>query len=425
MRILLVEDNQSDARVFHTAMGRSGIPDLDIYHASSLAEAKEALASSSFDIVFSDLGLPDSSGIQTLKSLRELTSTLPVVVTTGDSDDEVSSEALRHGAQDCICKSRLKQFPLDQVARLAIKRMQLDLQEVAREQDLSQFERLEAIGQLAAGIAHEINTPMQYIGDNLRFLKDAIDELTPVLVAVAALGKVEDAGTDTAARLQEIAALAETADVNYLLEELPSAIQQSRDGVGHVTKIVLAMKEFSHPAAQEKKNIDVARAIDSTVTICRNEWKYVAKVELDVPTGLPSLCCHPGEFNQIILNVVVNAAHAIADKLGPKSEAIGTITLRARATEENMVLEISDTGIGMSDEVKRRIFEPFFTTKEVGRGTGQGLTLVLRCVANHGGSIAVESKPGVGTTFRIELPLNDDTEMEVVHHGADEGGLDS
>jgi PAS domain S-box-containing protein len=266
---------------------------------------------------------------------------------------------------------------------------------VRRDEDRQQSQRLESIGQLAAGIAHEINTPTQYLGDNLRFLQDGFTALGRVVAALR--GPAPPAGPDLDALLAD-------ADLDYLLAEIPRALEQSLEGITRVAGIVRAMKEFSHAAA-ERTPVDLPRAIASTVVVATNEWKYVAEVVTDFDPALPPVPVVPGEFNQLVLNLIVNAAHAIADLPGREPGSLGRITVRTRREGDAAVVAVSDTGCGMDEAVRARIFEPFFTTKVVGRGTGQGLAITHRVVQRHGGTIGVESAPGRGTTFTVRLPL--------------------
>ncbi|HET7809777.1 MAG TPA: ATP-binding protein [Steroidobacteraceae bacterium] len=275
------------------------------------------------------------------------------------------------------------------------------------EDNLRQAQKLEAIGQLAAGIAHEINTPTQYVGDNLRFLKESFGELDSML------GQLVKVGGAPAGKL-----LAD-ADFDYLKEEIPRALNQSLEGVDRVAKIVRAMKEFSHPA-REKTATDLNRAIQSTITVASNEWKYVAEVEMDLDASLPQVHCSPAEFNQVVLNIVVNAAHAIGDVVGDGGKGKGKIGVKTRPDGEWAIVEISDTGCGMPPHVQQRIFDPFFTTKEVGKGTGQGLAIAHNVIVDkHGGTIKVVSSPGKGTTFIIRLPIGGmKSESEVAESAA-------
>ncbi|MGO9797115.1 MAG: PAS domain S-box protein [Terracidiphilus sp.] len=278
-----------------------------------------------------------------------------------------------------------------------------------REQ-LLQAQKLESVGQLAAGIAHEINTPTQYIGDNVRFLKDAFQDLKSLLASYerrfSAAGKQGLSGETT----EEAATAVEGTDTGYLLEEIPKAIDQSLEGVGRVAALVSAMKEFSHPDTKEKSPLDLNRAIAATITVARNEWKYVADVETDFDPSLPPVTCHPGEVNQVILNLVVNAAHAIGDMARNGGSQRGTISVRTLRRAEWAEIRIEDTGTGIPEKVRTRIFDPFFTTKEIGKGTGQGLAIARSViVGKHGGSLHFETEEGKGTTFIIRLPYDGKT----------------
>jgi signal transduction histidine kinase len=189
-------------------------------------------------------------------------------------------------------------------------------------------------------------------------------------------------------------------------EEIPKALNQSLDGTNRISKIVRAMKDFSHPGAEGKKPIDLNRAIESTTTVARNEWKYVANVITDLDSTMPLVPCLPGEINQVILNLVINAAHAIGDAIGPEVGQKGTITISTRKEGEWMEMRIADTGTGIPEAARTKIFDPFFTTKEVGKGTGQGLAIAHDVIVNkHGGTLTYETTPGKGTTFMIRLPL--------------------
>ncbi|PYJ02875.1 MAG: hypothetical protein DME25_14705, partial [Verrucomicrobia bacterium] len=285
------------------------------------------------------------------------------------------------------------------VARDVTQRKMLEVQ-------LRHAQKLESIGQLAAGIAHEINTPTQFIGDNARFLKDAFTDLNRVLQRQHQLLQAIKAKTVTEEMVCEVEKVATAADIDYLAAEIPKAIQQSLDGVDRVARIVGAMKEFSHPGTNEKTLVDLNRSIESTLTICCNEWKYVAEMITDLDPNLPSVPCLPAEINQTILNVVVNAAHAIADVVGDGSNGKGTIRVSTRHDGDWAEIRIRDTGTGIPEPARNRVFDPFFTTKGVGKGTGQGLAMAHHVVAErHGGRISFETEMGRGTTFLIRLPL--------------------
>ncbi|MDI6632479.1 MAG: PAS domain S-box protein, partial [Thermoanaerobacteraceae bacterium] len=260
-------------------------------------------------------------------------------------------------------------------------------------------QKLESIGQLAAGIAHEINTPMQYIGDNTTFLRDAFGEVCDFLGRCQELVAGRAGGT---VPVEALATALAVMDVEFLQAEIPKAIEQSLEGISRVRKLVLAMKDFAHPGKKEKTPCDINKAVESTVTISRNEWKYVADVVLDLQPDLPLVHCLKDEINQVILNIIVNAAHAVADGVNREAGEKGTITIQTRSEDDHVKISISDTGTGIPEEIIHRIFDPFFTTKEVGRGTGQGLTIAHDIVVNkHGGRITVDSEVGKGSTFTV------------------------
>jgi len=282
------------------------------------------------------------------------------------------------------------------------------------EAQLIQAQKLESIGQLAAGIAHEINTPTQYVGDNTRFLQDAFKDLGQLMGKYDALHtaiKAEKVDKDI---LREVDEKAEEVDVDYLMAEIPVAIQQTLEGVSRIAKIVLAMKDFSHPGSLKKTSVDINRAIESTITVARSEWKYVAEMVTDFDISLPPVPCLPGEFNQVILNMIINAAHAIADVVGDGASEKGIIIVGTRGDGDWVEIRISDTGTGIPEDIRPRIFDPFFTTKEVGKGTGQGLAISHSVIVEkHGGTVSFESETGKGTTFIIRLPItNEETQVD-------------
>jgi PAS domain S-box-containing protein len=276
------------------------------------------------------------------------------------------------------------------------------------EAQLRQAQKLEGIGQLAAGIAHEINTPMQYIGDNVKYLGDSVHALDPLFGTVLELAAATE-GEPPAERVKTlIAQLSEqvaAADLEYLRRDLPSAVSQSLEGVDHVSRIVRAMKEFSHPGSGTKDPADLNHAVETTLAVARNELKYVADVTLQLTPDLPRVPCFSGEINQVLLNLFINAAHAIAEVVKNTPGSRGRITVSTHTLDGGIEIRIADTGAGIPEAVQSRIFEPFFTTKDVGKGTGQGLTMAhATIVSRHGGQLWFETTPGTGTTFFIRLP---------------------
>ena len=270
------------------------------------------------------------------------------------------------------------------------------------ESQLRHAQKLEGIGQLAAGIAHEINTPTQFVTDNLTFLRDSWKSTHELLERYrSAVREATDRlPAGAAAALQQAE---QSCDFGFIASEVPRAIDQSLDGARRVARIVRAMKEFSHPDSAEKTATNLNKAIESTVTVARNEWKYVSELVTEFDAALPPVVCYPGDINQVILNLIVNAAHAIKEKI--KDGEKGRITVRTRMLGECVELSVTDTGSGIPEAIRGRVFDPFFTTKEVGKGTGQGLALAYAVVVKkHGGKIWFETQVGQGTTFFITLP---------------------
>jgi signal transduction histidine kinase len=273
------------------------------------------------------------------------------------------------------------------------------------EDRLLQSQKLGAIGQLAAGVAHEINTPMQFIGDNLHFAKTGIADLLTLLDMLRTVVDGAAHAPPSQACLNELAQAELDLDFQYTREALPTAIERSMTGVERVTKIVRAMKAFAHPDGDQLTPTDLKALIESTVMVATNEWKYVAEVDLQLDQNLPAIPCIGGELNQVVLNLIVNASHAIADVVGDSGDK-GKISISAGYDATHAVIRVQDSGTGIPEHARAKVFDPFFTTKEVGKGTGQGLAMAYNCVVKrHKGSIAFETELGRGTTFVIRLPL--------------------
>ncbi len=288
------------------------------------------------------------------------------------------------------------------------ERNRLVAQQQSLEEQLRQSQKLEAVGQLAAGIAHEINTPTQYVGDNARFLKDSWSQIAGLLTQCRTVLEEAKNGGIQPETLESFEQASRSADLDYLLAEIPSAIDQELEGLDRVTKIVRAMKEFSHPG-QEKRPVNLNKAIATTITVAQNEWKYVAEMATHFDDDLPTVPCLVGEFNQVMLNLIINAAQSIALTIEQPSNRKGTITISTSRQQEYVQVAIQDTGTGIPEAIQSRIFEPFFTTKPVGKGTGQGLALAYSLIVKrHNGRIWFDSKEGEGTTFYVQLPLEAD-----------------
>ncbi len=273
------------------------------------------------------------------------------------------------------------------------------------EMELRHTQKLESVGRLASGIAHEINTPIQFVGDNTRFLQESFESFQSLLSKYQELRSAFASGTASPEFLAEVQRLEEESDCAFLMAEVPQAISQTLEGVERVATIVRAMKEFAHPESRQMAATDLNRALQSTLTVARNELKYVADVETAFGE-LPLVVCNVGDLNQVFLNLLVNAAHAIGDVV-KGTFAKGKIGVRTQAEGNTVLVTISDTGCGIPIANRSKVFDPFFTTKEVGRGTGQGLAISRSVVVDrHKGTLSFDSEVGKGTTFYIRLPVD-------------------
>jgi len=284
-------------------------------------------------------------------------------------------------------------------------------QERALERQLRQSQKLEAVGQLAAGIAHEINTPLQYAGDSARYLSNCIGGVMHAIGAYEALVTELQAQPELADRLAELAQVREDADLEFAVAQIPLAVQRIEDAIVRVSVIVRAMKEFAHPGVHDVTAADLNHMLETTLTVARNEYKGVADVETHFGM-LPPVPCHVSELNQAFLNIVVNAGHAIAERAS-RNGGRGTIRVSTRAEGDFVVVEFEDDGCGIPESIKSRVFDPFFTTKAVGKGTGQGMSIARSIVMErHGGALTLRSEEGRGTTFTVRLPVHRERALE-------------
>ena len=263
--------------------------------------------------------------------------------------------------------------------------------------EIIEARKLESLGSMAAGVAHEINTPSQFIGDNLHFLADA---LAPILDVVSDIVAETDETTpaETAGLSQRLG----DADAAFVVGEVPAALEQSIDGIGRISDIVRSLKDYAHPGGTEMAPSDLNRGIESTVVVCRSRWKDHADVDLELAPDLPAVHCRLSEINQVVMNLVVNAADAIA----AAGNGTGRIKVSTERDGESVTVAVADNGNGIATEDQHRVYDPFFTTKEVGSGTGQGLSISRSVIEAHGGKLWFDTTPGTGTTFRFTLPID-------------------
>jgi len=433
--LLIVEDDiftRTSMTAYLTAEGYA------VAKAGSGVEALEVIRVDEPDLVITDLRMPEMGGLDLLKILKEDFPVLPVIIISGEGTMNSVIEALQLGARDYLQKpiqdmgllkhsidlalshASLKQahdMYQEDLEWLVEKRTQElsdkneELLETVKQRKLAeaqliQAQKLESVGQLAAGIAHEINTPTQFVSSNVDFLDESFTEMAELLNGCWDVLQLCKKGEVTKAQIAQVEELAEGVDWEYLKEEIPVAIKQSREGVKRIATIVTAMKEFSHPGSQSKTDVDLNRIIDTTITVARNEWKYVAQIETDLDEKLLPVNCLADEIGQVFLNMIVNAAHAIEGKLGENPEGEkGRILISTRQDDGFAEIRIVDSGAGIPKYAQHRIFDPFYTTKNVGKGTGQGLAIVHSVITSkHEGSITFTTKENEGTTFVITLP---------------------
>jgi PAS domain S-box-containing protein len=269
--------------------------------------------------------------------------------------------------------------------------------------ELHLAQKLESVGRLASGIAHEINTPIQYIGDCIHFLKSGFADTDQILKGWQHSLDALPAGPESSRLRADALDLGKKHELDFLRAEIPKAFERMSEGVARVTNIVRAMKEFAHPDSSEQCAADINHAIQSTLIVATHVYKFIARVHADF-AELPDVVCNVGELNQVFLNLIVNAAHAIED--AGRNIETGVIKIRTELSDDCVVIRISDNGCGIPPENLAKLYEPFFTTKEVGRGTGQGLAIARSIVVGkHGGELSVGSSVGSGTEFTLRLPI--------------------
>jgi len=405
VRVLLIEDSPVDALLVRRHLERATDTLFDQCHIGSLAELADA-AQPEPDVVLLDLGLPDSDGLETVHRVRVALPSAPIVVLSGHDDDQLAILAVREGARDYLLKGAIDPRALERTLLHAVEWSRAEAARRSAERELHAARKLEALGRLTAGIAHEINTPTQFIGDNLAFLGRSFSTVLATLRQCRDLVRrlVDPQAPRDYEALRLAAAALDSDEVRFCEEQIPAAVSEALDGVKRVATIVASTKALSHPGHGQRRAVDLHQVLDATLTLARGEWKRVAEVEREYDGALPPVLCYPDELNQVFVNLVVNAAQAMAAAAG--AEGKGRITVRTRLDGGCAAIEIGDTGPGIPRELRDKIFEPFFTTKQVGEGSGQGLAIAYSVVVErHGGSIEVESERGRGTKFVVRLPL--------------------
>ncbi len=432
-RVLLVEDSVAVRMLIGSILEDMG---LDVDQTADAKQAWEIFLQGDHDLVLTDVLLAEgTTGLELVRHIRHLhgkKNGVPILAMSGFNDAVRKIELLQEGANDFIGKPILPEELAVRVRNLVLNKQLLDKIEaqqehlqslvtelreagdrlraeiVQREQmevELRLAQKLEAVGRLASGVAHEINTPIQYIGDSVHFLQTAFDDLQTLLDCYREGSAVLAQQPEQAGLAAAIQDAEEMADLEYLRENVPPAFERTLEGIGHVTGIVRAMKEFAHPDQREKSPGDLNKAILNTLIVARNEYKYVADVETHLGE-LPPVSCYLSDLNQVFLNLVVNAAHAIADVVRDSPHR-GRITITTRLDGDQVEIAIADTGGGIPAAIRDRVYDPFFTTKPVGQGTGQGLAIARSIVVDkHQGALQFDSAPGQGATFYLRLPVS-------------------
>ena len=406
-KVLVADDNLVTRKMLQVTLEKNGY---QVITAEDGMVAWDILKSrSDVRLAVVDWMMPGMDGLELCRKLQEehKSELIYVILVTAKEGTKNIIEALEAGVNDYISKPFEKE---ELLARLRSGDRIIKLQ-----MQLTQLQKLESIGQLASGIAHEINTPIQYIGDNIKFLQDGFKDIMRILGEYERVREQAANGTVDSELLCKIQDTRKEVDIGYLAEEVPRAIKDSLEGVSVVARIVQAMKEFAHHGNQEKTAADINQTIESTIAVTRGRWKYVADLKTDFDPDLPMVICQVDEFNQVILNLIVNAIDAIKEKNGNEPEAKGTIVVSTRRDGDWAEISVADTGSGIPEEIHSRILDPFFTTKEVGKGSGQGLAIAYAVVVDkHGGALTFETEVGKGTTFTVRLPVEPDAHRDDV-----------
>jgi len=390
--ILMIEDDQLTADSMAAMIEALGQGEFQTMHAENLADGLQLLAATEINLVLLDLNLPDSCGVTTMERMHVAAPETAVIVMTGLSDDTITTQALHFGAQDYLVKGQIDGKLLLQAIRYAIERKQFQNELKKTHAHMLQQEKMASIGQLAAGVAHEINNPIGFISSNLGTLNKYILRLLEFVdfVDSSQQGPGEKNRDQIQTKREEL-------KVDFMINDINDLIKESLQGTERVKKIVQDLKSFSRTDKNECEIADINDILESTINMVWNEIKYKATLQRKFE-ALPLTRCNPQQLNQVFVNLLINAAQAIEDH--------GEITVKTWLSANKIFIAISDTGCGIPSRLTTRLFEPFFTTKEVGKGTGLGLSIAYEIIAQkHNGNIMVTSEEGKGTTFTVQIPV--------------------
>jgi len=413
VKVLIADDSLVTRKMLEGTLEKNGYQTVAVEDGM---QAWEVLKSdNSLRLAILDWMIPGMDGIDICRRLQEQerTRSVYVILLTAKEGVDNTTAALQAGASDYITKPFEKE---ELLARLKVGERTVNLQ-----LQLAQSQKMESIGQLAAGIAHEINTPAQYVGDNIRFVQESFNDIKEILEKYGRLLEAGKKNTVTRSLVDEMSKLIEEKDIAYLTGEIPKAIKATMEGIDKISGIIKAMKDFAHPGVENKVSIKINDAIETTIAVAHSKWNPVATLERRYAADIPPVFGYPAELNQSILNVIINAAEAIGKVVGSNSQNKGKITIETRCSKAGVEIRICDTGGGIEEAISDKVFNPFFTTKTVGQGTGQGLSTAHSIITGrHGGTITFETEKDKGTTFIICLPCETTSEKvgektEVAH----------
>lgn len=419
-KILVVDDNLTMGILLTRVVERLGYETLK---ACDGFEALRIVRDEHPDTVLLDIMMPGMTGLEVLETMKQdpASKDIPVILVTAKGEDEDVIRGLECGAHDYVTKPfKIEILAARTRAAVRLRQNQQEIQEANRkalhevearhnvEQELAQAQRLEAVGHLATGIAHEINSPSQFIADNLRFLQDTFGDVDQAFGVLDRLVEAARTGRATPELANESEAIVADLDTDYIRTEGPKAIRESLDGILRIADIIGAMRDFSNPGQVGRASMDLARCIQSTLTVTHSKWSPVADLVAEFDPTLPQVYCYVADFNQVVLQLVVNAIHAMEDAGYPQNGKKGVLTVRSCRDDDWAEIHISDNGVGIPADIQDKVYNPFFTTRDTGDGRGQGLTLARSIVVDkHGGTIAFDSREGEGTTFIVRIPIAD------------------
>lgn len=404
MKVLIVDDNEVSRMVLQKNLEKENYEPVS---AENGIQALEILKNQNIRIVMTDWMMPEMDGLTLCKKIRQLykKNYIFIIFITAKDHTKDIVEAMGAGADDFVTKPY---DALEVMARLRAGNRIIQLEDDQKKisAQLLQSEKMASIGQLAAGVAHEINNPTGFVSSNLKTLSDYHTDIIAYLKSANELfrdlgplkGKLDKSVLKA---IDKIDSLKKELDIDYILDDIVELIKDCREGTERIKQIIIDLKDFAHPGEETKKASDINKGIDSTLNVISNEIKYKAEVKKNF-AHLPLVYCYPQQLNQVFMNIIVNAAHAI--------ETSGEISILTREENGLVTIKIKDNGKGIEEKHISQIFDPFFTTKEVGKGTGLGMHVAYNIIQKHNGTIDVKSKVGQGTEFTIKIPVGTDTD---------------